>query len=46
MQPLHDNLSVIQNQYDDNSQDAKHITDLLNNEKLIITPLAYIRGRK
>ena len=45
MQPLHDNLSVIQNQYDDNSQDVKRITDLLNNEKLVITPLAYIRGR-
>jgi PhoH-like ATPase len=45
MQPLHDNLSVIQNQYDDNSQDAKRITDLLNNDKLVITPLAYIRGR-
>ncbi len=45
MQPLHDNLSVIQNQYDDNSQDAKRITDLLNKEKLVITPLAYIRGR-
>lgn len=45
MQPLHDNLSVIRNQYDDNSSDAGRITDMLNREKLVITPLAYIRGR-
>lgn len=45
MQPLHDNLSVIQNQYDDTSSDSRRITDLLNSEKLVITPLAYIRGR-
>jgi PhoH-like ATPase len=45
MQPLHDNLSVIQNQYDENSSDAMRINDLLNREKLVITPLAYIRGR-
>jgi PhoH-like ATPase len=45
MQPLHDNLSVIQNQYDENSSDSMRINDLLNREKLVITPLAYIRGR-
>jgi PhoH-like ATPase len=45
MQPLHDNLSVIQNQYEESSSDAKRINDLLNREKLVITPLAYIRGR-
>jgi PhoH-like ATPase len=45
MQPLHDNLSVIQNQYEENSSDAQRISDLLNREKLVITPLAYIRGR-
>jgi len=45
MQPLHDNLSVIQNQYEENSSDALRINDLLNREKLVITPLAYIRGR-
>jgi PhoH-like ATPase len=45
MQPLHDNLSVIQNQYDDNSSDSSRINDMLNKEKLVITPLAYIRGR-
>jgi PhoH-like ATPase len=45
MQPLYDNLSVIQNQYDDNSSDANRINDMLNREKLVITPLAYIRGR-
>jgi PhoH-like ATPase len=45
MKPLHDNLSVIQNQFEENSSDAQRISDLLNREKLVITPLAYIRGR-
>ncbi len=45
MQPLFDNLSVIQNQYSENAPDHKRITDLINNEKLKIQPLAYIRGR-
>lgn len=45
MQPLYDNLAVIQNQYREN--DAKHekIRALLDEEKLVIAPLAYIRGR-
>jgi len=45
MQPLFDNLAVIQHQFDENSQEAKRIHDLLSNGKLVITPLAYIRGR-
>ena len=45
MQPLYDNLGVIQNQFKES--DAKHtkIQDLLDHEKLVIAPLAYIRGR-
>jgi len=45
MQPLYDNLGVIQNQF--NSTDAKHqrIQELLEEEKLVISPLSYIRGR-
>ncbi|MFH1571822.1 MAG: PhoH family protein [Gemmatimonadota bacterium] len=45
MQPLYDNLAVIQSQYV--STDAKHrrISKLLEEEKLIIEPLSYIRGR-
>lgn len=45
MQPLYDNLSVIQNQFA--KTDAKHrrITKLLDEEKLVIEALSYIRGR-
>ncbi|MBN2363463.1 PhoH family protein [candidate division WOR-3 bacterium] len=45
MQPLFDNLSVIQNQYSSDSKEFAKITELLNNEKLLIIPLAFIRGR-
>ena len=45
MQPLYDNLAVIQNQYA--ATDAKHqrIAKLLEDEKLVIEALSYIRGR-
>jgi len=45
MQPLFDNLTLIQNQFDESSSDYKRIHDLVENGKLVITPLAYIRGR-
>lgn len=45
MQPLWDNLKFIQNQFHESDKDNARITDMLNNEKLVITPLAYIRGR-
>jgi PhoH-like ATPase len=45
MQPLFDNLSLIQDQYDETSTEYKRIHDMLTNGKLVITPLAYIRGR-
>lgn len=45
MQPLYDNLSVIRHQYGVNSKENKKIDELLENEKLLISPLAYIRGR-
>ncbi len=45
MEPLWDNLKFIQNQYKDSDKESKRINDMLNNEKLVITPLAYIRGR-
>jgi PhoH-like ATPase len=45
MQPLHDNLSVIKNQFEDASSDYSRINEMLDKEKLVITPLAYIRGR-
>ncbi len=45
MQPLYDNLGVIQHQF--NETDSKHhrIKELLEEEKLVISPLSYIRGR-
>lgn len=45
MKPLFDNLSVIQSQYDDSDQRSQKISDMLEREKLIISPLSYIRGR-
>ncbi len=45
MQPLYDNLGVIQSQYTDSDPKNKKIRELLDNEKLVISPLSYIRGR-
>jgi len=45
MQPLHDNLGVIQNQFKETDANHTRIKDLLEEEKLVIEPLAYIRGR-
>ncbi len=45
MEPLFDNLKFIQNQFKETESDYKRLTEMLNNEKLLITPLAYIRGR-
>ena len=45
MQPLFDNLSVIRNQFKNGDQRALRINEMLEYEKLLITPLAYIRGR-
>lgn len=45
MQPLWDNLKFIQNQYSEKDKEFKVISEAVENEKLLITPLAYIRGR-
>ena len=45
MEPLWDNLKFIQNQYSENDKEYSKITEMVTNEKLVITPLAYIRGR-
>ncbi len=45
MQPLFDNLTVIKHQFKEESTEFTRIADMLKNEKLLITPLAYIRGR-
>lgn len=45
MEPLWDNLKFIQHQFKENDKEFTRITDMVNQEKLMITPLAYIRGR-
>jgi len=45
VQPLMDNLNVIKNIFRPTSKQAAHIEGLLNDEKILISPLAYIRGR-
>lgn len=45
MEPLWDNLKYIQNQYKETDKDYSRLTEMVNMEKLLITPLAYIRGR-
>ncbi|MGI9526475.1 MAG: PhoH family protein, partial [Weeksellaceae bacterium] len=45
MQPLWDNLKFIQYQYNENDKEYKQINMMLEQDKLMITPLAYIRGR-
>lgn len=45
LQPLMDNLNVIKEQFKPTSREAQRIESMLSMEKLIIEPLAYIRGR-
>jgi PhoH-like ATPase len=45
MQPLFDNLGVIQNQYPETDPKHKKIKELLDEQKLLIEALSYIRGR-
>ena len=45
MEPLWDNLKFIQNQWKETDKEYQKITDMVNTEKLMVTPLAYIRGR-
>ncbi len=45
MHPLWDNLGVIKNRYSKDSGEYKMVQDMVDSEKLVITPLAYIRGR-
>ncbi|MEZ5015068.1 MAG: PhoH family protein [Chitinophagales bacterium] len=45
MEPLWDNLKMIQNQFEQNDSEYKAIAQMIEQEKLVIQPLAYIRGR-
>lgn len=45
MEPLWDNLKFIKSLFTEKDKEHKQITDAVEQEKLKITPLAYIRGR-
>ncbi len=45
MQPLWDNLRVIQDQFTETDKQSMLITNMVKEEKLVIEPLSYIRGR-
>jgi PhoH-like ATPase len=45
MQPLWDNLRVIQDQYSETEKQHQQITQMVKEQKLVIEPLSYIRGR-
>lgn len=45
MQPLWDNLKFIKNQFSEKDKEYKAVDEMVNQEKLMVTPLAYIRGR-
>lgn len=45
MEPLFDNLKFIKNQFSEKDKEYKKFDTMLDAEKLVISPLAYIRGR-
>ncbi len=45
MEPLWDNLKLIQSQFKETDKEYLKIKEMVEREKLHITPLAYIRGR-
>lgn len=45
MEPLFDNLKFIKNQYNEKDKEHKMIDEFQEKEKLVISPLSYIRGR-
>jgi len=45
MTPLWDNLKVIQDQYPETDKNHQNISQMVKDQKLVIEPLSYIRGR-
>lgn len=45
MQPVWDNVKVIQDQYVETDKQHQQINQLIKEDKLVIEPLSYIRGR-
>jgi PhoH-like ATPase len=45
MQPIWDNLKIIQNQYPEEDRQYQQIDQMVKENKLVVEPLSYIRGR-
>ncbi|MBK7181554.1 MAG: PhoH family protein [Bacteroidetes bacterium] len=45
MEPLWDNLKYIKNLFNEKDKEYKQISEMVEHEKLVVCPLAYIRGR-
>ncbi|MGE0567089.1 MAG: PhoH family protein [Bacteroidia bacterium] len=45
MEPLWDNLKFIRSLFTEKEKEFKQLNDMVENEKLVVCPLAYIRGR-
>ncbi len=45
MEPLWDNLKYIRSQFSEKDKEFKQINEMIEHEKLVVCPLAYIRGR-
>ena len=45
MEPLWDNLKYIKSQFTEKDKEFKQINEMIENEKIVICPLAFIRGR-
>lgn len=45
MQPLWDNIKVIQDQFSENDKNHQAINTMIKDQKLVVEPLSYIRGR-
>lgn len=45
MQPLYDNINFIKTRFKDTNREYMRIEEIIKSDKLVITPLAYIRGR-
>jgi PhoH-like ATPase len=45
MEPLWDNLKYIKSQYSEKDKEFRQINEMIESEKIVVAPLAYIRGR-
>ncbi|MBS1568640.1 MAG: PhoH family protein [Bacteroidetes bacterium] len=45
MQPIWDNLKLIRGNFEKNDNTLKRLDEMVENEKIAVAPLAYIRGR-